>query len=548
MKRKMEKESSVSVVVPIKKETESLVVCLRSVLKQSFPADEIFVIGSLLDILATKKQLTSQERMKIEFIEFYGDKSEARNMGVMNSSGSFILYLDHDMRLEKNVLEKCFEMDDGFDALIIPEKGWGNKFWQRVKKLEKRLIMHDLHTVTPRLFRKDFFQNELPFNPSFGLLDEWGLNQKLMFRKAKVGIVQAYITVIEKDFSLKEEMKKKFRRGLYMPIFFRVDKKEAYRRMDPVRRGILFYGKKLGWLLKEPLVFSGLLFLKMLHFLSFYTGYLAGRTFSPGYLLGLKLSEQTLLVHDKLGGQYSFKMYDSSNWGRYVDKKEQEQVRGLLKESYLERTFSVLDVGMGSGRWSQFFLTLGAKKVVGIDFSKAMVKAAREKIQDKRFKAIKGQMESPPVQGASMNVVFSFRSFKYADNPSQVVLEFRRVLVPGGVLVLEVPNKSLLNLFLKFSSLLVLRIKGAVSPFSKPNYFAKIRMYSADEIDNLLKNCNFKIKKRVGIFVLPSVSPPKLIDRSLSPILIFLDQLLQVILPTKLFSRSWLVLAKKEGG
>lgn len=262
-------KNQVSVVIPYKDEfaARQMKDCIKSLLIQTIPPLEIIVVGA--------KDLKLGRLVKQ--IKNLGGKNQARNAGIKHALGKYVLYLDHDMIAEPDLIEDCMSLVRHCDAVIIPEKGLGGNFWENCQKLEKELIKYDIHTVSPRFYKRSLFKkDESPFDARFGLLDEWGFNHKLQKIKAKIGYSRSYLNIKQGGFTLKNEIKRKFYRGYWMKNFYAIDKNEAWIRINPVKRGIFFYGKRFHYLFKEPVYFPGLILLKLIDFTAFMAGYIYG--------------------------------------------------------------------------------------------------------------------------------------------------------------------------------------------------------------------------------------------------------------------------------
>lgn len=252
-----------------------LISCINSLFDQTLKPSEIILVGNKDTFSSIRSRIKSYFKTKVRFIPFAGEKNQARNLGIAKAIGDFILYLDSDMTADKDLLKDCILHANKFDALIIPEKGAGGNFWENCKKLEKQLVTYDIHTVTPRFFRKNLFKKgEKPFDSRFGLLDEWGFNNNLFLKQTRIGFSENFITVKEQDFTIKKEISNKFHRGLWMRNFYKINKDEAIKRVDPITRGVIFYGKRLHYFIKEPIYFPGLIVLKTIDFFSFLGGYI----------------------------------------------------------------------------------------------------------------------------------------------------------------------------------------------------------------------------------------------------------------------------------
>ncbi|KKR11067.1 MAG: hypothetical protein A3D24_01920 [Candidatus Blackburnbacteria bacterium RIFCSPHIGHO2_02_FULL_39_13] len=532
---------SVCITFKERRRLPRLLKAVESVLNQTFGPKEIVIVGSKEDTLPLRKKFKNK---KIKLIFFEGDKNQARNIGIMETGGTHVLYMDYDMEAESGLLAECSSLSSNYGALIIPEKGRGGNFWENCRKLEKKIIKYDLTTVTPRFFRKDLFsKNEKPFDEKFGQLDEWGFSVKLKNKGADVGVTHSNFIVTEDNLTLIKEIKNKFQRGLWMKNFFSIDKEEAWGRVNPIKRGILFYGKRINNLFSDPAHFIGLVFLKLIDLMAFMAGYLIGSFVN---LDSEYKNVSHVNLYDKLGASYVFDMFASSRWNRYVDITEKNTVARIWNLGKCDCGHeSILDLGMGPGRWSKFFLEFNFAQVVGLDISPVMVDVAKNNIRDKRFNTQTSDMQTIPFKKGSFQKVFCFRSFKYAKNSEKVISQIDRVISPGGTLLLEVSNNSFSNRFLKSLAWFVVRLKRNLPVESKWRYFDSASFFSPAEIRKLIfENSSLVIEYEESLFVLPSIRI-SFVSEVLLPVFIYLDKTLAKILPPRYFARSWVFLLRK---
>jgi len=247
-------------------------------------------------------------------------------------------------------------------------------------------------------------------------------------------------------------------------------------------------------------------------------------------------------LYDLLGKDYLTDMFLGNAWTAYVDKSEKKAVAEIWKLHFEKnKNEIILDLGMGPGRWSKFFVSLGFNKVVGLDISSRMVEAAREYIADAKFKAVKGDMIKLPFNNDTFDKVFCFRAFKYVSSPSKAIGEIERVLKPKGSVVLELSNKSLSNRLLKFISSGLVKLGKNLPLESRLRYFAKTRFYSKDEVFKLIKSCGLRVISHRYFALLPSIPLPQ----NFTKLWIKLDGFLFNVLPRHLFSRSLIFLISK---
>lgn len=105
------------------------------------------------------------------------------------------------------------------------------------------------------------------------------------------------------------------------------------------------------------------------------------------------------------------------------------------------RPFRMLDVGCGTGT----LLSIMAREpqaalLVGLDYADGMVSRAAEKFSASadagRLAVVRGDAERLPFADAAFDVLTCCNSFHHYPHQAEAVREFRRVLRPGGLLVL----------------------------------------------------------------------------------------------------------------
>lgn len=138
------------------------------------------------------------------------------------------------------------------------------------------------------------------------------------------------------------------------------------------------------------------------------------------------------------------KSYDFNN---RVHSLWQDQAwrKFAVRWSGVKPTDAVLDVACGTGDLSEAFARAGAASVIGLDFTYEMLEVAGHKAgvrppswNTDRIAYIQGDAQYLPIADASVDVVSIAFGIRNVLDPSRAALEFRRVLRPGGrLMVLE---------------------------------------------------------------------------------------------------------------
>lgn len=93
---------------------------------------------------------------------------------------------------------------------------------------------------------------------------------------------------------------------------------------------------------------------------------------------------------------------------------------------------SILDLGCGTGRFSEALAVHFDAEVIGIDPSKKMLEQARSKHLDQRVRYQVGSAEAIPLPDDSVDLVFMSMIFHHLDDPALAARECRRALRDGG--------------------------------------------------------------------------------------------------------------------
>src|ERR1051325_5508091 len=93
---------------------------------------------------------------------------------------------------------------------------------------------------------------------------------------------------------------------------------------------------------------------------------------------------------------------------------------------------TALDLGCGTGRFSEALAARFNAEVIGVDPSMKMLQQARRKQLDGRVRYHSGRGEAIPLPDGSVDLVFMSMVFHHFDNPALAARECRRVLREGG--------------------------------------------------------------------------------------------------------------------
>lgn len=133
--------------------------------------------------------------------------------------------------------------------------------------------------------------------------------------------------------------------------------------------------------------------------------------------------------------------YFAYRWGATPMRREHYlQMREALRRVLGRQRFKLLlEVGPGSCVWTPLFAEV-ASHVVAVDLSWAMLQDGRR--QAGGWSLSCGDAAALPIRSGSADALCSSRAFEYFPDPSAAVAEFRRVLKPGGFVLIATKNRE----------------------------------------------------------------------------------------------------------
>ncbi|WP_447977158.1 class I SAM-dependent methyltransferase [Candidatus Nitrospira bockiana] len=167
----------------------------------------------------------------------------------------------------------------------------------------------------------------------------------------------------------------------------------------------------------------------------------------------------------------------------------------------------LLDIGCGSGVMSRE-LAAQASEYIGMDVAAGMIDAARAATTDLRNVQFRvGDVTRIDVANRSIDTVCAIGLLEYLDDPDAALREMRRVLRPGGRLILSVPYPySPWRIWEQWVYLPARRALTALVPLRTP-YLLTHRFYSVGEYRRLTGRHGFQLD-RVEFYNFPLLPRP----------------------------------------
>jgi glycosyltransferase involved in cell wall biosynthesis len=254
----------VSVIVPTRNSDNTLQDCLESIKNQSYKHLEIIVV----DNFSTDKTQNIAKKYGTLYIRG-PERSAQRNYGVKQASGEYVLIIDSDMELTKDVAIECvstFIDESSTNGIVIPEESFGIGFWAKCKKLERSFYIGVSWMEASRAFRRSVYLSSGGYNEEMVSGEDWDLSQRIA-ETGKIDRIQASIMHNEGKLKLKTDLSKKYYYAKRFSIYRDNENNTKYvnTQASPIARYKLFLSNPVK-LMKNPIIGFGMLFMKTSEF------------------------------------------------------------------------------------------------------------------------------------------------------------------------------------------------------------------------------------------------------------------------------------------
>jgi len=261
----------VSVIIPTYNSEKTIGMCLESIKNQTYKNIEIIVV----DNFSRDRTVEICKEYDAKVIQIKSERTQAKNVGLKDASGRYVLFIDSDMELTPKVIEECvtiIESDPKIGGIIIPERSVGNSYWVKVRDFE-RSFYTGTEIESARFFRKDLALQVGGFDEDVVFFEESTLPQKI----EKLGYdvktrISSYILHHEENFSLLKWLKKKYYYGKTARAYKAKYKHYGSKQISLLYRFELFFKRKKFW--NKPYLAVGVIILKGLEYLAAGIGYL----------------------------------------------------------------------------------------------------------------------------------------------------------------------------------------------------------------------------------------------------------------------------------
>lgn len=264
------KKTKVSIIITTKNEERNIGRLLKSIKRQVFAGGKIEVV--VVDNNSTDRTKEIAEKYTNKVYTKGPERSAQRNFGVKKASGKYVLILDADMELTKNVIHDCLMSIGEYKALVIPERTVGKGFMPTIRRFEREMYMGDPTVEVARFFERKVFIEFGGYDAKLTGTEDYDLPKRVS-RKYTIGRTRNYILHHEESLTLIKQLRKKF---------YYAQKSASYARKYPdliSKQGILIWRKAYlrNWLkfVTHPFLGICLIIVRLLETISATLGFIS---------------------------------------------------------------------------------------------------------------------------------------------------------------------------------------------------------------------------------------------------------------------------------
>lgn len=204
---------------------------------------------------------------------------QARKNASVYAKTKYLVHLDADFILEKDVLGQCIKLCEVecADAVIIPERVIGTGFWTKCRVFEKELYLGDDMIESPRFFKTEKYKSVGGHDRSLSMLEEKDVDLRFKSAGYKIERSSSFILHNERKITLRNTFRRKF---FWAQSALKFMKK--YPRFSFIH-GLFFlrpsYLRNWKKIISNPILSSGLFILKTTEGIAFVFGMLYNKVF-----------------------------------------------------------------------------------------------------------------------------------------------------------------------------------------------------------------------------------------------------------------------------
>lgn len=252
----------VSIVIPTHNSSGTLRACLETVKNQNYPLLEVIVAENFSE----DETINIAREFGTTIIEHCGRRGNpgsARNVGIVQSSGRYVLLLDSDEILAEDVVQSCVKLHkkENVGMVKIPLLFVGTDFWGKCSAFWKNcnyLVNKQTIGSVPRFFVKEVILRAGLFNEDLIIGEDWELYARLKRTGVKEAYCNSSMLHLEAS-SIGKIMAKELHYSRFIPSHSRRFGEEH---MSTYKNSLLSFREALKGFRRSPLLVVGSLFLR----------------------------------------------------------------------------------------------------------------------------------------------------------------------------------------------------------------------------------------------------------------------------------------------
>jgi len=170
------------------------------------------------------------------------------------------------------------------------------------------------------------------------------------------------------------------------------------------------------------------------------------------------------------------------------------RVKSIVQGLEIQDQDRVLDCGCGEGFYLKIISELSRCQLCGFDCDEEVLSRARQELDSFRVQLIQGDIYKLPFHDGEFDKIIFSEVLEHLPDDVKALSEVKRVLKPGGVLFITVPNSNYPFFWDPINKILEIVFHIHI----KNGFWAGIwnmhkRLYTKDEITGAIKRAGFKI-------------------------------------------------------
>jgi len=263
----------VSVIIPTYNSEKTIIYTLASLERQTYSNIEVIVV----DNYSRDRTAKIAKEMGAKVIQAKGERARAKNIGLREARGEYVLFIDSDMELTPRVIEEAVERigsDSRIGGVVIPEKTIGNTLLAKIRNYER-----SFYTGTPiesaRFFPRKLALKVGGFDEDLVFFEEATLPLKIERLGYNVQArINAPILHHEEGITLISILRKKYYYAKTARKYLqRYKSPHTWAQINPFQRYKIFMSNPRFW--KRPHLALAVLSLKTLEYVAASIGYMA---------------------------------------------------------------------------------------------------------------------------------------------------------------------------------------------------------------------------------------------------------------------------------